>query len=145
MGCTLVSRYIFLHGEGVLETPLLDAGDHRLHSLNRALHTTRFPANYAVPALFVSVGLPVLDELVPSLELLLNAPGARANHTVPAVFFEGGDAGRQELLVVPPMRQRDLELLLHEVSGDCLFVVDRHVPQRLVQLGACTQEDTQEL
>ena len=54
---------------------------------------TRRDANYAVPALFVSVGLPVLDELVPSLELLLNAPGARANHAVPAVFFEGGGAG----------------------------------------------------
>ena len=84
---------------------------------------TRRDANYAVPALFVSVGLPVLDELVPSLELLLNAPGARANHTVPVVLFEGGGAGRQVLLYVSPMRRRDLGVLLHEVIGDCLFVV----------------------
>ena len=75
----------------------------------------------------------------------LNAPGARANHAVPAVFLEGGGAGREVLLLVFRMSQRDLEVLLHEVSGDCLFVVGRRVPQRLVQLSACTQEDTQEL
>ena len=74
-----------MQGERVLQTALLDAGDHRLHSLDRALHTTRLPSDDAVPALSVAVGLSVLDVLVPSLELLLNAPGARANHAVPAV------------------------------------------------------------
>ena len=98
------------------------------------------------PALFVSVGLPVLDELVPSLELLLNAPGARANHTVPAVVLEGESAGRDERFHVFRMSLRvDLVLLLQDVKGNCEFVVVRRVPQRFVQLSACTQEDTQEL
>ena len=43
------------------------------------------------------------------------------------------------------MSLRDLELLLQEVKGDCAFVVGRRVPQRSLQLSACTQEDTQEL
>ena len=127
-----------------MQTALLDARDHRLHSPDRALHTTRPPSDGAVPTLFVAVGLPVLDELVPSLELLLNAPGARANHAVPAVVLEGEGAGR-ELFLVFRMSLRDLELLLQEVKGDCAFVVGRRVPQRSVQLSACTQEDTQEL
>ena len=134
-----------MQGERVLQTALLDAGDHRLHSLDRALHTTRLPSDDAVPALFVAVGLSVLDELVPSLELLLNAPGARANHAVPAVLLEGEGASREELFLVFRMSLRDLELLLQEVTGDCAFVVGRRVPQRSVQLSACTQEDTQEL
>ena len=58
-------------GERVLETAVIDAGDHRLHSLDRALHTTQLPSDDGVPTLLVAVGLPVLDELVPCLELLL--------------------------------------------------------------------------
>ena len=99
-----------------MQTALLDARDHRLHSPDRALHTTRPPSDGAVPTLFVAVGLPVLDELVPSLELLLNAPGARANHAVPAVVLEGEGAGRELFLVfrMSLIRIRDLELLLQE-------------------------------
>ena len=126
-----------MQGERVLQTALLDARDHRLRSLDRALHTTRLPSDDAVPALFVAVGLPVLDELLPSLELLLNAPGARANHAVPAVVLEGEGAGREELFLVFRMSLRvDLVPLLQEVKGDCEFVVGRRVPQRLVQLSA---------
>ena len=139
MGCTLVSGTF--DREGVLETALLDAGI-------TAFIASTVPCILRDPRRIASrplcrVGLPVLDELVPSLELLLNAPGARANHAVQRCFLKA-----KVRLARSFSRISDESpgiLTFFKVKGDCEFVVVRNVPQRLVQHSACTLENAQEL